>query len=77
MDIHEFVKTFAEQFDDIDTSDFAAETDFRANEEWSSLTSFSVIAMVNEIYGVKLTGDEIKGSKTIVDVFNIVKSKRG
>lgn len=75
MDIKEFVKNFADQFDDIDATDFSSETDFRNNEEWSSLTSLSIIAMVDEVYNVKLTGDDIKTSKTIGDIFQKVNSK--
>lgn len=75
MEINEFVDKFADQFDDIDTEDFSADTDFRANDEWSSLTALSVIAMVDEEYDVTLKGDDIIQSKTIGDLFNIVKSR--
>lgn len=75
MEINEFVDKFADQFDDIDTEDFTADTDFRANDEWSSLTALSVIAMVDEEYDVTLKGDDIIQSKTIGDLFNIVKSR--
>lgn len=76
MDIQEFVQNFAEQFDEIETSEFTAETNFRDNDEWSSLTALSIIAMVDEMYDVKLTGDELKACKTIVDVFNVVSNKK-
>lgn len=76
MKIQEFVQNFAEQFDEIETSEFTAETNFRDNEEWSSLTSLSIIAMVDEVYGVKLTGDDIRSSKTIEDLFFKVKDKK-
>jgi len=75
MEIEKFVESFAQQFDDVDTSDFGPETDFRNNEEWSSLTSLSIIAMVDEEYNVKLTGDDIRSSKTIQDIFEKVKAK--
>lgn len=75
MEINEFVQNFAEQFDDIDTSGFNPDTDFRANEEWSSLTALSVIAMVDEIFNVKLTGDDIRSSKTVREVYEKVKAR--
>lgn len=75
MEIEKFVESFAQQFDDVDTSDFGPETDFRNNDEWSSLTSLSIIAMVDEEYNVKLTGDDIRSSKTIQDIFEKVKAK--
>jgi acyl carrier protein len=75
MEIKEFVQNFAEQFDDIDTSDFSAETEFKDNDEWSSLTALSIIAMVDEVYNVKITGDDIRSSETIEDIYEKVKAK--
>lgn len=75
MELNEFVAKFAELFEDIDTSNFTAETNFRDNSEWSSLVGLSVIAMVDEEYDVTLKGDDIKQSKTIEDIYNIVKSR--
>lgn len=75
MELNEFVAKFAELFEDIDTSKFNAQTDFRDNQEWSSLIGLSVIAMVDEEYDVTLKGDDIKNSKTIEDIYNIVKSR--
>lgn len=75
MELNEFVAKFAELFEDIDTTNFNAQTDFRDNQEWSSLIGLSVIAMVDEEYDVTLKGDDIKNSKTIEDIYNIVKSR--
>ena len=54
---------------------FAADTEFKQLEEWSSLMALSLIAMVDEEYDVTLKGDDIKNSKTIEDLFKIVSSK--
>ena len=62
-------------FDDIDTSNFSALTDFKDNDEWNSLLALSVIAMVDEEYGVIITSDEIKQAKTIEELYMILKSK--
>ncbi|MGV8092854.1 MAG: acyl carrier protein [Mangrovibacterium sp.] len=75
MEIHEFVQNFAAQFDETDVPEFNAETAFREIDEWSSLTSLSIIAMVDEKYNVKLTGNDIRSSKTIQDIFEKVKAK--
>lgn len=74
--IDEFVKLFAELFEDIDTSNFAPDTDFRANDEWSSLIGLSVIAMVDDEFDVTLKGDDIKNSKTILDIYNLITEKQ-
>ena len=75
MKIEEFTKKFAAQFDENDESEFSAETRFKNIENWSSLTALSIIAMVDEEYGVSIKGDDIRNSHTIEDIFNIVKSK--
>ncbi len=75
MELNEFVAKFADLFEDTDTSNFCGSTDFRANDEWSSLIGLSVIAMVDEEYDVALKGDDVKKAKTIEDLFNTVKSK--
>jgi len=76
MEIEIFVKNFAAQFDETDSSKFKSKTKFREIEEWSSLTALSIIAMVDEEYVVKLKGDDIRSSITIEDLFNIVASRK-
>jgi len=73
--MQKFIENFAAQFEETDAEEFSPETIFREIEEWSSLTALSIIAMVDEEYHVRLTGDDIRSSKTIEDVYNCVQSK--
>lgn len=73
MEINKFVIDFAELFEDTEAGFFRPATKFRDIEEWSSLGALSVIAMVDEKYNVRLTGDDLRNSLTIEDIFNIVK----
>lgn len=75
MELNEFIKNFADQFDDTELSDFNADTVFRDLDEWSSLNALSIIAMVDEEYTVRLTGNDIRDANTIQDLYNLVKSK--
>lgn len=75
MEINEFVANFAEQFDDTDTSEIQANTEFHDLDEWSSLTGMGVIAMVKTEYGKSITGAELKTCNTVEDVFNLIKNK--
>lgn len=52
--LEEFVKLFAEQFDETDASEIKADTNFRDLDEWSSLIGLSIIAMVDEEFDVTL-----------------------
>ena len=75
MELNDFIEKFAEQFDETDASEFKADTEFKALDEWSSLTALSIIAFVDEEYDITIKGDDIRNSETIEDLFNIVKSK--
>lgn len=70
--MEEFIKNFANQFDDTDLSEFQPDTKFRDLEEWSSLTGLAVMNMVGKKYGVKLTVLELRNADTIEELYNIV-----
>lgn len=75
MEIKEFIEYFAEQFDDTEQSEFKPETVFHELDEYSSLIALSIIAMVDEEYGVTLNANDMSSAVTIEDLFNTVKSK--
>lgn len=75
MELTTFLQHFADMLDDTDAALITAETDFRNLEEWDSMTALSLIAMVDEEYDVKLTGDDIKTSVSIQDLFEKVNAK--
>ncbi len=76
MDIESFVKAFSEQFNETDPSLINPDTPFKELEEWSSLIALSLIAMADELYGVKLKGDDIRKAKTVRDLFEIIREKK-
>jgi acyl carrier protein len=75
MDIKEFIENFAEQFDDTELSEFKPETVFHELDEYTSLIALSIIAMVDEEYGVTLNANDMSSAVTIEDLFNTVKAK--
>lgn len=75
MELQEFIQNFANQFDETEISEFKADTEFKALDEWSSLSALSIIAMVDDEYDVTLKGDDIKNAETIEDLFKVVASK--
>lgn len=74
--MEDFMKHFAAQFDETEANEFSATTVFKDLQEWSSLLSLSVIAMVDEEYNVKMKGEDIRTAKTIEDLYKIVISKK-
>lgn len=76
MEIESFIKDFAQQFDSTAFDDFKPETKFKELDEWSSLMALSIIAMVDEDYGVVLKGEDILNSNTIEDLYKVVVSRK-
>ena len=75
MDINEFIKNFADQFEETELSEFTAETKFRELEEWESLTALAILNMIAKKYGVKLPHKEMRQTFTIQELFDLVQSK--
>ena len=75
MTLDEFVSAFAAEFDETPEDQFKADIEFKALDEWSSLTALSIIAMVDEQMDKTITGADIRASKTIEDLFNLANSK--
>jgi len=75
MELNEFLKNFANQFDETDPSEIKAETVYRDLDEWSSLLGLAILNMISKKYEVKITPTEIKGTVTVEDVYNLVQSK--
>ena len=75
MELKEFIENFAAQFEETESNEITAITIFKDLDEWSSLTALSVIAMADEEYEVVLTGDDIRNSTTVNDLFELVEAK--
>ena len=75
MNLEQFIENFADLFDETDPDTINSTTQFKDVEEWSSLVALSVIAMIDEEYDVEFKGDDIRGSNTVEDLYNIVKSR--
>ena len=75
MNIDNFIENFAGEFDVTPVEAFVPTTEFKTLEEWNSLTALSVISMIDDQYNKTITGADLRGSKTLEDLFNLVASK--
>ena len=75
MELVDFIEKFAEQFDDVDVEQLSSTTKFRELDGYTSLVALLIITMIDEEYDVRIKGDDIRSSKTIEDLFNLVKSR--
>lgn len=76
MDQDLFITCLIEQFDDCITENVTKETRFRELDGWSSYTALSIMAVVDEEYGVQLTADEMRSAETFEELFNLVINKQ-
>lgn len=76
MNIKQFIKDFAAEFELTEPEDIIADTVYRDLDEWDSLLGLSIIGMVNNKYHVQISGVEVRNVKTVEDLFNLVKSKQ-
>ena len=71
MEIKEFIEKFAEAIEVEDASVLTPETEFRNLDEWSSISVMISIAFFDEEFGKEIGGTDIKGCKTIQDLYNL------
>jgi len=76
MEIQDFIQNFADQFEDLCINELTVDTVFKSLDEWTSLASLSVIAMIDDEYEVSINGNDIRNLETIGDLFELIKSKK-
>lgn len=72
MTLEQFVKRFAEEFDDTPEEVFTPETRYREIEEWGSLTALSIISMIDDEMDVQITGADLRAVNTISELYQFV-----
>lgn len=75
MTLNEFVQKFAEEFDDTPVEQFAATTNYRELDEWSSLVALSIISMVDDEFDKQITGSDLRNCGTIEALYNFIENK--
>jgi acyl carrier protein len=75
MSLDKFVQLFAEQFDDTPAESFSPTTVFKDLDEYDSLVTLSIIAMVDEEYEKRITGADLNASETVEDLYNLIQTK--
>lgn len=72
MELKEKLALLEDTFD-VDEGTLTPEMSLDEIEEYDSMTKLSLIVMVEEEFGKKLSGDDIKSFKTIQDILNVMK----
>jgi acyl carrier protein len=75
MEINIFLKDFEQLFEDIESGTLTEDSNFRNLDEWSSLIALMLIAMAEENYHIRITGEDIRTSVTVRDLFDKLAAK--
>jgi len=76
MNLSQFIKDFAAEFEMTEPEEIKAETSYRDLDEWDSLLGLAIIGMAKNKYNVKISVEEIRNAKTVENLFNLVMSKQ-
>ena len=75
MNKNDFLKNFADQFDETEPEEIMMETEFKELEEWSSLIGLSLLNIIAKKYGVRLTFNDLISVSTVQELYDMVLSK--
>ena len=76
MELKDFIKIFAKQFIDTPAEEINADTRYKDLDEWSSITTLSVIAMIDENFELLLSGDDVRSVDTVEELYQKVKAMK-
>jgi acyl carrier protein len=66
----QIIELLKNMFEDIDTSDFDLDTEFKNNDEWDSMTALTLITLIDDEFNISISGEKIKELNTIRDLMN-------
>ncbi|MFZ4548612.1 MAG: acyl carrier protein [Bacteroidales bacterium] len=73
--IEDFIKNIEAEFEDLEPGKLKPESNFREAFEWNSINALILIALIKTEYNVSINAEDIQKSKTVNDIFAIVKSR--
>lgn len=74
--MNNFIEKFTLLLEDSDLITVDGDTVFKDLDEWDSLLALSLITMIDEEYKVKITGEEIRNSSSINDLYAVISIKK-
>jgi acyl carrier protein len=76
MAIQKFIDDFISELDDDSIKTLDSNVEFRGLEAWDSLSALSIMAMLDDKYGVTLTAEEMRSANTLEELFALVETKK-
>lgn len=73
--IEEFISTLETEFDELEPGTLKPDTNFSDLDEWSSMHSLIIIALIDTEYEVTITGEDLMSINKVEELYDIVKSR--
>ena len=75
MNVEDFINAIEEEFEDLKPGVLTPDAKFREVMEFNSINAVIIIALVDAEYDVTINAEDLLSSKTINDLFKIIKSR--
>jgi acyl carrier protein len=75
MKLDDFTKKIEAEIEDLEAGTLTPDQDYRELEQWSSMYALIVMALIDTEYDVTLSGEDLKKTNTIRDLFELVKNR--
>ena len=76
MSLHEFIEKLEGEFEDLPKGALKPGTDYRTIKGWSSMHALIIIAFVDINFNLTLNGSDLKSTKTVQDLYDLVQQKK-
>ena len=73
--MEEFIEKLATLFPSTACDEITADIEFKYLDDWSSMASLQLIALVEDEYDVTLSSDEIRNADTIEELYMFILKK--
>lgn len=73
--MEEFIENFYGILEDTEKNEINQNTDYKSLDEWDSMTTLILIALVDEKYGKQLISSDVKECLTLENLYDRIQSK--
>ena len=74
-DISVFIQKIEGEIEGLTPGALLPDANFRELPEWSSMHALIIIALAETEYDVSVTGEDLRGCKTVRDLYNLISSR--
>lgn len=75
MDINDFISKIEAEIDEIEPGSLTPTTNIRNTSAWTSMHALILIALIDTEYNVTISGEDLRNSSSVEDIFKLVQSR--